>query len=63
MEPMKSYITGSQKYLDRYVSARLKADDFAQHYAYTAYDWRYPQVIFDNRFKVHLNFKKIFLIY
>ncbi|EJW70605.1 hypothetical protein WUBG_18488 [Wuchereria bancrofti] len=44
MEPLKSYIVGSQKYLNRYVSARLKADDFAQQYAYTSYDWRYPQV-------------------
>ncbi|CAG9540363.1 unnamed protein product [Cercopithifilaria johnstoni] len=50
MEPLKSYIAGSQKYLDRYVSARLKADDFAQQYAYTSYDWRYPQ---DHAFNRH----------
>ncbi|VDD89829.1 unnamed protein product [Enterobius vermicularis] len=45
-----SYIQESQKYLDKYVSARLKADDFAQHYAYTAYDWRRPQ---DHAFNRH----------
>uniref|UniRef100_A0A8R1TS78 Uncharacterized protein n=2 Tax=Onchocerca TaxID=6281 RepID=A0A8R1TS78_ONCVO len=50
MEPLKSYIAESQKYLDRYVSARLKADDFAQQYAYTSYDWRYPQ---DHAFNRH----------
>uniref|UniRef100_A0A915PY25 29kDa protein from Anisakis simplex n=1 Tax=Setaria digitata TaxID=48799 RepID=A0A915PY25_9BILA len=49
-EPLKSYIGESQKYLDRYVSARLKADDFAQQYAYTSYDWRYPQ---DHAFNRH----------
>lgn len=45
-----SYIVGSQRYLDKYVSARLKADDFAQQYAYTAYDWRHPQ---DHAFNRH----------
>ncbi|VDM96569.1 unnamed protein product [Thelazia callipaeda] len=51
MEPLKSYVIGSQKYLDKYVSARLKADDFAQHYAYTAYEWRNPQ---NHAFNRHL---------
>lgn len=44
LENQVSYVQGSQRYLDKYVSARLKADDFAQHYAYTAYEWRTPQV-------------------
>nr|CDQ03389.1 Bm2798 [Brugia malayi] len=50
MEPLKSYVAESQNYLNRYVSARLKADDFAQQYAYTSYDWRYPQ---DHGFNRH----------
>ncbi|VDM91747.1 unnamed protein product [Litomosoides sigmodontis] len=49
LEPLKSYIAGSRKYLDQYVSARLKADDFAQQYAHTAYDWRYPRIRALNR--------------
>uniref|UniRef100_A0A0N5AVT8 Uncharacterized protein n=1 Tax=Syphacia muris TaxID=451379 RepID=A0A0N5AVT8_9BILA len=45
-----SYVRESQRYLDKYVSARLKADDFAQHYAYTAYDWGRPS---DHAFNRH----------
>lgn len=30
----KSYLRGSQKYLDNYVTARLHADDFANRFAY-----------------------------
>lgn len=41
--PMKSYLHGSQQYLDRYVSSRLKADDYGQRFAYSAYEWRKPQ--------------------
>jgi len=43
MAPTKSYLHGSQRYLDKYVSARLKADDYAQRFAYSAYEWRKPQ--------------------
>uniref|UniRef100_A0A1I7XQP2 Uncharacterized protein n=1 Tax=Heterorhabditis bacteriophora TaxID=37862 RepID=A0A1I7XQP2_HETBA len=46
----KSYLRESQKYLDRYVSSRLKADDFANRYAYSAYEWRKPQ---DHAFNRH----------
>ena len=44
-----SYIRGSQQYLNRYVSARLKADDFAQQYVHTAYEARKPQDYAFNR--------------
>lgn len=50
LQQIPSYIQKSQRYLDKYVSARLKADDFAQQYAYTAYEWRYPQ---DHAFNRH----------
>ncbi|KHN81129.1 hypothetical protein Tcan_03646 [Toxocara canis] len=55
LEDQISYVQGSQRYLDKYVSARLKADDFAQHYAYTAYEWRTPQISFrlKNTFNKH----------
>ncbi|CAJ0933226.1 unnamed protein product, partial [Mesorhabditis belari] len=46
----KSYLHGSQAYLDRYVSSRLKADDFANRFAYSAYEWRKPQ---DHAFNRH----------
>uniref|UniRef100_A0AC35TYP5 Uncharacterized protein n=1 Tax=Rhabditophanes sp. KR3021 TaxID=114890 RepID=A0AC35TYP5_9BILA len=36
----KSYLTGSYEYMNRYVSARLKADDFAGRFVHTAYDAR-----------------------
>ncbi|KAI6175375.1 hypothetical protein M3Y97_00682200 [Aphelenchoides bicaudatus] len=48
-QPYKSYLRQSQQYLDRYVSSRLKADDFAQQYVHTAYDWRKPQDYAFNR--------------
>ncbi|CAJ0568544.1 unnamed protein product, partial [Mesorhabditis spiculigera] len=38
----RSYLHGSQAYLDRYVSSRLRADDFANRFAYSAYEWRKP---------------------
>uniref|UniRef100_A0A915MWZ1 Uncharacterized protein n=1 Tax=Meloidogyne javanica TaxID=6303 RepID=A0A915MWZ1_MELJA len=41
--PLRSYLHGSQQYLDRYVSNRLKSDDFGQRFAYSAYEWRKPQ--------------------
>ena len=41
--PYKSYLLGSQRYLDKYVSARTRADDFAQRFSYSAYEWRKPQ--------------------
>jgi hypothetical protein len=44
-----SYLRGSQMYLDKYVSARLKADDFAQQYVHTAYEWRKPHDYAFNR--------------
>ncbi|EYB84836.1 hypothetical protein Y032_0309g2077 [Ancylostoma ceylanicum] len=44
------YLRESQKYLDRYVGARLKADDFANRFAYSAYEWRKPQ---DHAFNRH----------
>ncbi|CAB3409301.1 unnamed protein product [Caenorhabditis bovis] len=44
------YLKESQKYLDRYVSSRLKADDYANRFAYTAYEWRKPQ---DHSFNRH----------
>uniref|UniRef100_A0A7E4V8W2 Uncharacterized protein n=1 Tax=Panagrellus redivivus TaxID=6233 RepID=A0A7E4V8W2_PANRE len=44
-----SYLRGSQAYLDKYVHARLKADDFAQQYVHTAYEWRKPQDYSFNR--------------
>ncbi|CCD67201.1 uncharacterized protein CELE_C46G7.2 [Caenorhabditis elegans] len=37
------YLKESQRYMDRYVSSRLKADDYANRFAYTAYEWRKPQ--------------------
>jgi len=43
MTPTKSYLHGSQRYMDRYVSSRLHADDYAQRFAYSAYEWRKPQ--------------------
>ncbi|KAI6218367.1 hypothetical protein M3Y99_01715000 [Aphelenchoides fujianensis] len=52
-QPYKSYLRQSQQYLDRYVSARLKADDFAQQYAYSAYEWRKPQDYSFNRSMVY----------
>nr|CDJ87831.1 unnamed protein product [Haemonchus contortus] len=45
-----SYLRESQKYLDRYVGARLKADDYANRFAYSAYEWRKPQ---DHAFNRH----------
>uniref|UniRef100_A0AC34Q3I8 Uncharacterized protein n=1 Tax=Panagrolaimus sp. JU765 TaxID=591449 RepID=A0AC34Q3I8_9BILA len=45
-----SYLRGSQIYLDKYVSARLKADDFANRFAYSAYEWGKPH---DYRFNRH----------
>jgi len=45
-----SYLKESQKYLDRYVSSRLKADDYANRFAYSAYEWRKPQ---DHAFNRH----------
>ncbi|PAV55824.1 hypothetical protein WR25_21533 [Diploscapter pachys] len=45
-----SYLKESQKYLDRYVGARLKADDYANRFAYSAYEWRKPQ---DHSFNRH----------
>ncbi|MFH4981230.1 hypothetical protein AB6A40_007939 [Gnathostoma spinigerum] len=54
-----SYLRGSQNYLDRYVAARLKADDFAQHYTYTAYEWRKPQ---DHAFNRHFMYgERVFI--
>uniref|UniRef100_A0A914VCC4 Uncharacterized protein n=1 Tax=Plectus sambesii TaxID=2011161 RepID=A0A914VCC4_9BILA len=44
-----SYIAGSQRYLDKYVSARLKADDFAQRYVHTAYEAHRPSEYKINR--------------
>jgi hypothetical protein len=46
-----SYIAGSQHYLDKYVSARLKADDFAQRFVHTAYEARRSS---DYKFNRHL---------
>ncbi|CAI4223499.1 unnamed protein product [Auanema sp. JU1783] len=46
----KSYLRQSQNYLDRYVGARLKADDYANRFAYSAYEWRKPQ---DHSFNRH----------
>uniref|UniRef100_A0A914CD84 Uncharacterized protein n=1 Tax=Acrobeloides nanus TaxID=290746 RepID=A0A914CD84_9BILA len=45
-----SYLRGSQQYLDRYVSARLKADDFAQRFAHSPYEWHKPH---DHAFNRH----------
>jgi hypothetical protein len=50
MAPTKSYLHGSQRYLDKYVSSRIKADDYAQRFAYSAYEWRKPQ---DHAFNRH----------
>lgn len=36
-------------YLDRYVSARLKADDFANRFSYSAYEWGKPHMYRANR--------------
>jgi len=58
-QPYKSYLRGSQNYLDKYVSKRTKADDFAGHYAYTAYEWRKPQ---DHAFNRHFMYgEKVFM--
>jgi len=48
-QPYKSYLRQSQQYLDRYVSSRLKADDFAQQYVHSAYEWHKPQDYSFNR--------------
>jgi len=45
----KSYIRGSQAYLDRYVSARLRADDFAGRFVHSAYEWSKPSEYRFNR--------------
>jgi hypothetical protein len=45
-----SYLRGSQHYLDRYVSARIKADDYAQRFVHTAYDWRHAS---EHKFNRH----------
>jgi hypothetical protein len=45
-----SYLRGSQQYLDRYVSARLRADDYAQRFVHTAYEAHRPQ---DYKFNRH----------
>nr|CAB60108.1 29kDa protein from Anisakis simplex [Anisakis simplex] len=59
LENQRSYISGSQRYLGNYVSARLKADDFAQQYAYTAYEWRVPQ---DHAFNRHFMYgERVFI--
>ncbi|KAK6022040.1 hypothetical protein OSTOST_12274 [Ostertagia ostertagi] len=50
MKNNASYLRESQKYLDRYVGARLKADDYANRFAYSAYEWRKPQ---DHAFNRH----------
>ncbi|CAI5449454.1 unnamed protein product [Caenorhabditis angaria] len=44
------YLKESQRYMDRYVSSRLKADDYANRFAYSAYEWRKPQ---DHAFNRH----------
>lgn len=51
-QPYKSYLRQSQKYLDKYVSSRLKADDFAQQYVHSAYEWHKPQDYAFNRHSV-----------
>ncbi|TMS39162.1 hypothetical protein L596_005732 [Steinernema carpocapsae] len=57
--PYKSYLRGSQDYLNKYVSARVKADDFAQNYAYSAYEWRKPQ---DHAFNRHFMYgEKVYI--
>ncbi|PIO60382.1 hypothetical protein TELCIR_18120, partial [Teladorsagia circumcincta] len=50
MKNNASYLRESQKYMDRYVGARLKADDYANRFAYSAYEWRKPQ---DHAFNRH----------
>uniref|UniRef100_A0A915CXH9 Uncharacterized protein n=1 Tax=Ditylenchus dipsaci TaxID=166011 RepID=A0A915CXH9_9BILA len=58
-QPYKSYLRGSQNYLDKYVSSRTKADDFAQRFAYSAYEWRKPQ---DHAFNRHFMYgEKVFV--
>jgi hypothetical protein len=49
-QPYKSYLRGSQNYLDKYVSQRIRSDDFANRFAYSAYEWRKPQ---DHAFNRH----------
>lgn len=49
----KSYLNGSCDYMKNYVSARLKADDFAQRFVHTAYEARYIQ---DHAFNRHFMF-------
>ncbi|GMT23805.1 hypothetical protein PFISCL1PPCAC_15102 [Pristionchus fissidentatus] len=51
----RSYLRGSQLYLDKYVVARLKADDFANRFAYSAYEWRKPQ---DHAFNRHFMYNQ-----
>jgi hypothetical protein len=49
-QPYKSYLRGSQDYLNKYVSARTRADDYAQRFVHTAYDYHKTQ---DHAFNRH----------
>ncbi|CAD5226216.1 unnamed protein product [Bursaphelenchus xylophilus] len=51
-QPYKSYLRQSQQYLDKYVTSRLKADDFAQQYVHSAYEWHKPHDYSFNRHSV-----------
>ncbi|KAI1725133.1 29kDa protein from Anisakis simplex [Ditylenchus destructor] len=49
-QPYKSYLRGSQNYLDKYVSQRTKSDDFANRFVHSAYEWHKPH---DHAFNRH----------
>jgi hypothetical protein len=49
-QPYKSYLLGSQRYMDKYVNFRTKSDDYSARFSYSSYEARKPQ---DHAFNRH----------